>query len=115
MAPNGDIPGLRRILIVDSLAASIGGVMGASSVTSYVESAAGVAEGARTGLHSVFVGLLFLLAIFAAPLAQVYQVPVWQLLFGQAQRLPPAHPAAVWRAAFRQLAALHPLASHTTE
>ena len=65
----GRIPGIRKILIVDSLSASIGGLLGASSVTSYIESAAGVAEGARTGLHSVFVGLLFLIAIAAAPLA----------------------------------------------
>jgi AGZA family xanthine/uracil permease-like MFS transporter len=68
---NGRIPRLRRILIVDSLSASIGGLFGASSVTSYIESAAGVAEGARTGLHTVFVGLFFLLAIFAAPLAGI--------------------------------------------
>ncbi len=65
----GRIPGIRRILIVDSLSASIGGLLGASSVTSYIESAAGVAEGARTGLHTVFVGLFFLVAIVAAPLA----------------------------------------------
>jgi AGZA family xanthine/uracil permease-like MFS transporter len=65
----GRIPGVRRLLAVDSISASIGGLLGVSSVTSYIESAAGVAEGARTGLHSVFVGLLFLLAIFASPLA----------------------------------------------
>jgi AGZA family xanthine/uracil permease-like MFS transporter len=69
--PSGAIPGVRRLLIVDSISASIGGMLGVSSVTSYIESAAGVAEGARTGLHSVFVGLLFLLAIFLAPLAEV--------------------------------------------
>ena len=56
----GRIPGLRNILIIDGMAASIGGFFGVSSVTAYVESAAGVAEGARTGLHSVVVGLLFL-------------------------------------------------------
>jgi adenine/guanine/hypoxanthine permease len=67
----GRIPGLRRILIVDSAAASVGGLLGASSVTSYVESAAGVAEGARTGLHSVVVGVLFLASAFAAPLVGV--------------------------------------------
>jgi AGZA family xanthine/uracil permease-like MFS transporter len=67
--PRGRIPGIRRILVVDSLSASIGGLLGASSVTSYIESAAGVAEGARTGLHSVFVGLFFLAALVAAPLA----------------------------------------------
>ncbi|HEX8915311.1 MAG TPA: NCS2 family permease [Humisphaera sp.] len=64
----GNIPGIRRVLIVDSVAASVGGLLGCSSVTSYVESAAGVAEGARTGLHSVVVGLLFAAAAFAAPL-----------------------------------------------
>jgi adenine/guanine/hypoxanthine permease len=68
---NGDIPRLRPLLIVDSLAASIGGLFGASSVTSYIESAAGVAEGARTGLHTVLVGLMFLGAILLAPLAGV--------------------------------------------
>ncbi|MHC4878146.1 MAG: NCS2 family permease [Planctomycetota bacterium] len=62
------VTGLRRILFVDAISASIGGWLGVSSVTSYIESAAGVAEGARTGLHSVVVGLLFLLAMFAAPL-----------------------------------------------
>jgi len=67
----GRIPGIRRILIVDSISAAIGGLLGASSVTSYIESAAGVAEGARTGLHSVFVGVLFLLSIVAAPIAGV--------------------------------------------
>jgi len=67
----GRIPGIRRILIVDSISASIGGMLGASSVTSYIESAAGVAEGARTGLHSVLVGIFFLIAIIAAPLAGI--------------------------------------------
>jgi AGZA family xanthine/uracil permease-like MFS transporter len=67
----GQIPGIRRILLVDSISAGIGGLLGASSVTSYIESAAGVAEGARTGLHTVFVGLLFLLAIVAAPIAGI--------------------------------------------
>jgi len=67
----GRIPALRRILLVDSLSASIGGLCGASSVTCYIESASGIAEGARTGLHSVFVGIMFLLAIFLAPLASI--------------------------------------------
>ncbi len=69
--PDGGIPGIRRILVVDSISAAVGGLCGSSSVTSYIESAAGVAEGARTGLHSVFVGILFLLAIFAAPVAAI--------------------------------------------
>lgn len=67
----GQIIGLRSILVVDSISASIGGLLGVSSVTCYIESASGVAEGARTGLHSVVVGLLFLLAIFLAPVAAV--------------------------------------------
>ncbi len=67
--PAGRIPNLRNILLVDSGAAAIGGLCGVSSVTSYIESAAGVAEGARTGLHSVLVGLFFLVAMMAAPLA----------------------------------------------
>jgi AGZA family xanthine/uracil permease-like MFS transporter len=68
---NGDIPGVRRLLIVDSLAASIGGLLGVSSNTCYIESATGVAEGARTGLSTVFVGVMFLLAIVLAPLLAV--------------------------------------------
>ncbi len=67
----GRIPRLRRILAVDAASASIGGLFGASSVTSYVESAAGVAEGARTGLHTVFVGLMFAAAILIAPVAGI--------------------------------------------
>ncbi|HEX8521615.1 MAG TPA: NCS2 family permease, partial [Tepidisphaeraceae bacterium] len=67
----GRIPNVRRVLLIDSISAAIGGGFGASSVTSYIESASGVAEGARTGLHSVFVGLFFLIAIFAAPLAGI--------------------------------------------
>lgn len=66
----GEIPGLRRILLVDSISASLGGLFGCSSNTSYIESAAGVAEGARTGLHSVVVGVLFLACVFLAPLAE---------------------------------------------
>jgi len=65
---DGTIPGLNRILLADSLATMLGAVAGTSTVTSYIESAAGVAAGGRTGLASVVTGLLFLLAIFAAPL-----------------------------------------------
>ncbi len=68
---DGRVIGIRRVLVVDSLAASIGGLFGASSVTAYIESASGVAEGARTGLHTVFVGGLFLAAVFLSPLAGV--------------------------------------------
>ncbi len=67
----GRIPQLKRLLAVDALGASIGGWFGASSTTAYIESAAGVADGARTGLHSVTVAVLFALAAFLAPLAGV--------------------------------------------
>jgi AGZA family xanthine/uracil permease-like MFS transporter len=58
-----------RILLVDSVAAAVGGAAGISSNTSYIESAAGVAEGGRTGFTSVVTGLLFLVAILLSPLA----------------------------------------------
>jgi adenine/guanine/hypoxanthine permease len=65
----GRLPGANRVLLIDSLAAALGGLFGVSSVTTYIESAAGVAEGARTGLASVVTGLLFLLALVLAPFA----------------------------------------------
>jgi AGZA family xanthine/uracil permease-like MFS transporter len=65
----GQVPGVGRILLVDSVAAIAGGVAGISSNTSYIESAAGVAEGGRTGFTSVVTGVLFLLAIFLTPIA----------------------------------------------
>ena len=67
----GNPPRTRQILIIDSLAAVAGGVGGVSSNTSYVESASGVAEGARTGLASVVTGVLFLLSTFLAPLVEL--------------------------------------------
>ena len=67
----GRLPRLRRVLAIDAAGAAIGGLAGASSVTSYIESAAGVAEGARTGLHTVVVALLFAAAMFLAPVAAV--------------------------------------------
>jgi AGZA family xanthine/uracil permease-like MFS transporter len=69
--PDGSVPGIRRVLLIDSLAAVAGGAAGVSSNTSYIESAAGVAEGGRTGLTSVVTGLLFLLAVFLAPIAGI--------------------------------------------
>jgi AGZA family xanthine/uracil permease-like MFS transporter len=63
-------PNAQRILIVDSVAALAGGAAGVSSNTSYIESASGVGEGARTGLASVVTGLLFLLATFFAPVVE---------------------------------------------
>jgi AGZA family xanthine/uracil permease-like MFS transporter len=67
----GRPPHLPSILMVDSLAAAAGGVGSTSSNTSYIESAAGVSEGARTGLASVVTGIGFLLAMFFAPLVNI--------------------------------------------
>ena len=68
---NGNPPNAEKILIVDSVAAMAGGAASVSSNTSYIESASGVGEGARTGLASVVTGVLFLLATFLAPLVNI--------------------------------------------
>ncbi|HYY54725.1 MAG TPA: NCS2 family permease [Candidatus Dormibacteraeota bacterium] len=67
----GRLPGIQRILLVDSIGAAFGGLMSASSNTTYIESAAGVSSGARTGLASVVTGVLFLLAMFISPIVGV--------------------------------------------
>jgi AGZA family xanthine/uracil permease-like MFS transporter len=67
----GNVPNNNRILFVDSLAAVAGGAGSISSNTSYIESAAGVGEGARTGLASVVTGVLFLFTTFLAPLVAI--------------------------------------------
>ncbi|GEB11816.1 NCS2 family permease [Pimelobacter simplex] len=64
---DGTPPNTERILVIDSVAAIAGGAAGVSSNTSYIESASGVREGARTGLASVVTGLLFLVTIFLSP------------------------------------------------
>lgn len=66
----GAIPRLNRVLIADSVATMAGALAGTSTVTSYVESASGVAVGGRTGLTSVTVGVLFLITLVFAPLVQ---------------------------------------------
>jgi AGZA family xanthine/uracil permease-like MFS transporter len=63
----GELPGTERVLLVDSLAATVGGAFSASSVTTYIESGSGVAEGGRTGLTAVVTGVLFLVSIVLAP------------------------------------------------
>jgi adenine/guanine/hypoxanthine permease len=67
----GRLPRANRVLLVDSVGAMFGGYANASSNTTYIESAAGVAEGARTGIAAIVVGVLFLLAMFFSPLAAV--------------------------------------------
>ena len=71
IGPDGSIPRLNRILLVDSLATMIGALAGTSTTTSYIESAAGVAAGGRTGLTAVVTGVLFLALVLAAPWAGV--------------------------------------------
>jgi adenine/guanine/hypoxanthine permease len=68
---DGTVPDVGRVLLVDSVAAAVGGLAGVSSNTTYIESAAGVADGGRTGFASVVTGILFLLAIFLSPLASI--------------------------------------------
>ena len=67
----GRLPRLRRVLLIDSLGAVFGGAASASSATTYIESAAGVSEGGKTGLTSLVTALCFFLALFIAPLAGV--------------------------------------------
>jgi adenine/guanine/hypoxanthine permease len=66
---NGKLARMKQALISDSFAAMFGAAIGTSTTTSYIESAAGVSAGGRTGLTAAFVGLFFLLALFFAPLA----------------------------------------------
>lgn len=68
---NGSLPNLKSVLLIDSLAAVAGGLFGASSVTTYIESASGVSDGGRTGLMPTVTGFLFLVSIFFAPLIAV--------------------------------------------
>ena len=66
---NSNLPRMKEALVADSFAAMFGSLIGTSTTTSYIESAAGVSAGGRTGLTAVFVGIFFLLALFFSPLA----------------------------------------------
>lgn len=63
----GDVEDVQPILIVDSAAAAAGGFIGASSITSFVESVSGAAAGARTGLSNIVIGIAFVACAFLAP------------------------------------------------
>jgi AGZA family xanthine/uracil permease-like MFS transporter len=67
----GKIPRVERVLMSDAIGTTLGALLGTSTVTSYIESNAGVAEGGRTGLANMVTGLLFLLALFFLPLVQM--------------------------------------------
>jgi len=71
LSEDGSVENIKEILIVDSAAAAAGGFVGASSITTFVESASGAADGGRTGLTSVITGALFIVAAFFAPLIAV--------------------------------------------
>ncbi|SHH44628.1 putative MFS transporter, AGZA family, xanthine/uracil permease [Jatrophihabitans endophyticus] len=91
----GNLPRIGPVLFVDGVAAVGGGAAGASSATTYVESAAGIGDGARTGLASVVTGLLFVVTIFLSPIAQIVPseaatpalVVVGVLLMGQVREI----------------------------
>ena len=68
---NGDLPNMDKALLADAVATSAGAVLGTSTVTTFVESAAGVAAGGKTGLTAVTAGMLFLFSVFLAPLAGI--------------------------------------------
>jgi AGZA family xanthine/uracil permease-like MFS transporter len=92
---DGNLPRIGPVLFVDGLAAVGGGVASASSATTYVESASGIGDGARTGLASITTGLLFVVTIFLSPLAQFVPseaaapalVVVGVLLMGQVRHI----------------------------
>lgn len=91
----GTMPRMRRILLIDGLAAALGGATSSSSNTTYIESASGIGEGGRTGLTSVTTGVLFALAMLLAPIAGIIPmeatapalVIVGALMLGQAAKI----------------------------
>ena len=68
---NGKLPKARQALLSDAVATSAGALLGTSTVTAYIESTTGISAGGRTGLTSIVVAVLFILAIFINPLVQV--------------------------------------------
>ena len=73
--PDGSIPHVREAMLSDAIGTSAGALLGSSTITTYVESAAGVAEGGRSGLTSAVTALLFLLALFLSPLFLLIPTP----------------------------------------
>jgi len=71
MDKDGKIPGIGKAMLVDATGVSLGAVLGTSTMTAFIESAAGVAVGGRTGLTAVVCGVLFLLALFFTPLVSL--------------------------------------------
>lgn len=71
LTEDGNVEDIRPILVVDSVAAAVGGFLGVSSITTFVESTSGAADGGRTGLTSITTGVLFILAAFFSPVVAV--------------------------------------------
>lgn len=65
---NGKLPGIKQILLADAIGTTVGACLGTSTITTFVESSSGISEGGRTGLTALTTGVLFLLALFLAPL-----------------------------------------------
>ena len=82
---NGELPRARQALLADAIGTSVSGLLGNSTVVTYIESAAGVAEGGKTGLANIVTGLLMLSGLFLAPLAQMigegYKNPAGMTLY----------------------------------
>src|SRR5438477_2075476 len=82
---NGELPRARQALLADAIGTSVSGLLGNSTVVTYIESAAGVAEGGKTGLANIVTGLLMLSGLFLAPLAQMigegYKSPTGLMLY----------------------------------
>lgn len=66
--PDGSIPRMREAMMSDVIGTTCGALMGSSTITIYIESALGIAEGGRSGLTALFVGLLFVVSVFLSPL-----------------------------------------------
>lgn len=71
LTKDGEVPNMNRAMLADAIATTTGAVCGTSTVTTFVESSAGVAEGGRTGLSSMVTAVLFLVAMFLSPIAQL--------------------------------------------
>ena len=71
LTKDGEVPNMDRAMLADAIATTTGAICGTSTVTTFVESSSGVAEGGRTGLSSMVTAVLFFIAMFVSPLAQL--------------------------------------------
>ena len=72
---NGEVPNMDKAMLSDAIATCCGAILGVSTVTTFVESSSGVAEGGKTGVTSIVVAVLFFIAMFLSPIAQL--IPTW--------------------------------------